>query len=149
MPKIARLVDSKVPAQAGVDEPLFGFMPMPIVMVSCISPEGRPNIIPIIAWSFACRWPPKVTIGLCEGDYTPGYFVRASYRMIRDTGEFVINFPEASRWSFARQRLKSARSASSALSPKTCPWEAITCLWARWWHITRVARWSSIRAGMR
>jgi len=42
--------------------------------------------------------PPKVTIGLCEGDYTPGYFVRASYRMIRDTGEFVINFPDASLW---------------------------------------------------
>jgi flavin reductase (DIM6/NTAB) family NADH-FMN oxidoreductase RutF len=94
--KAGKLVDAKAPQQMGVDEPLFGFMPMSAVMISCISAEGRPNIIPIVSWSFACRWPPKITIGICEGNYTPRYFVRASYRMILDTGEFVINYPDAS-----------------------------------------------------
>jgi len=96
MAKVARLIDSKAPKQMGVDEPGIGFMPMSAVMISCISKEGRPNIIPIIAWSFACRWPPKITIGICRGEYTPSYYVRASYQMIKDTGEFVINFPDIS-----------------------------------------------------
>ena len=96
MAKVAKLVDSKVPKELGKDEAAFGFLPMSAVMISCISKEGRPNIIPIIAWSFACRWPPKITIGICEGHYTPSYYVRASYQMILDTGEFVINFPDAS-----------------------------------------------------
>jgi flavin reductase (DIM6/NTAB) family NADH-FMN oxidoreductase RutF len=94
--KTGRLVCSKMPKEKGVDEPTVGFMPMPAVMISCISKEGRPNIIPIIAWSFSCRYPPKITIGICEGDYTPSYYVRASYQMIRDTREFVINFPDTS-----------------------------------------------------
>ena len=96
MAKVARLVQSREPVQLGKDEPGIGFMPMSAVMISCVSREGRPNIIPIISWSFACRWPPKITIGICEGDYTPSYYVRASYQMILDTGEFVINFPDAS-----------------------------------------------------
>ncbi len=95
MPKIAKLVNAKAPQQTGVDEALFGFMPTTAVMVSCISKTGRPNIIPVGAWSFACRWPPKLTIGICERNFTPSYFVRASYQMILDTGEFVVNFPDA------------------------------------------------------
>ncbi len=94
--KTARLVNSTAPRQLGVDEPSIGFMPVSAVMISCVSAEGRPNIIPIIAWSFACRWPPKISIGICCGSFTPSYFPRASYRMIRDTREFVINFPDAS-----------------------------------------------------
>ena len=96
--KVAKLVDSKVPKQMGVDEELFGFMPMMAVMISCASKDGRPNIIPVIAWSFTNRWPPKITIGICEVDYTPAYFPRASYQMILDTGEFVVNFPDTSMW---------------------------------------------------
>lgn len=98
MSKIAKRVDSQAPKQMGVDEALFGFVPTVPVLVSCASEAGRPNIIPLISWSFANRWPPKVTIGICEVDYTPSYFVRASYRMILRTGEFVINFPDASLW---------------------------------------------------
>jgi flavin reductase (DIM6/NTAB) family NADH-FMN oxidoreductase RutF len=95
MSKVAKRVDSRAPVQMGVDEELFGYIPMVPVMVSCISQDGRPNIIPLISWSFVNRWPPKVTIGICEVAYTPSYFVRASYRMILDTGEFVLNFPHA------------------------------------------------------
>jgi flavin reductase (DIM6/NTAB) family NADH-FMN oxidoreductase RutF len=98
MPKIATRIDSKAPKETGVDEDLFGFVPMVPVMVTCVSAEGRSNIIPLISWSFANRWPPKVTIGICEGEYTPSYFVRASHRMILETGEFVVNFPDASLW---------------------------------------------------
>lgn len=96
MTKVATRVNAKAPKQTGVDEALFGFLPTTTVMVSCVSKEGRANIIPVGAWSFACRWPPKLTIGICEVDVTPSYFVRASYQMILDTGEFVINFPDAS-----------------------------------------------------
>jgi flavin reductase (DIM6/NTAB) family NADH-FMN oxidoreductase RutF len=98
MSKIAIRVDSQSPHQMGVDEALFGFVPTVPVMVSCASETGRPNIIPLISWSFANRWPPKVTIGICEVDYTPSYFVRASYRMILRSGEFVVNFPDISLW---------------------------------------------------
>lgn len=95
MPKAAKLVNAKAPQQPGMDEALFGFMPTTTVMVSCASKTGRPNIIPVGAWSFACRWPPKITIGICKVSVTPSYFVRASYQMILDTGEFVVNFPDA------------------------------------------------------
>ena len=98
MSKVVTRVDSQGPAQPGVNEDLFGFVPMVPVMVSCVSADGRPNIIPLISWSFANRWPPKITIGICEGEYTPSYFVRASYRMILATGEFVVNFPDAALW---------------------------------------------------
>ena len=94
--KTSTLVDSRAPREKGVDEPGIGFMPTSVVMISCRSREGRANIIPILAWSFACRWPPKITIGICEGDYTPSYYRRASCHMIKDTGEFVINFPDTS-----------------------------------------------------
>ncbi len=96
MTKIVRRIDCKKPLQLGADEPEIGFLPTSVVMISCLSKEGRPNIIPILAWSFACRWPPKITIGICEHDLTPSYYVRASYQMILDTKEFVINFPDCS-----------------------------------------------------
>jgi len=96
MSKVSKLVDMKLPKEMGKDEQWLGFMPLSAVMISCISKEGRANIIPIISWQFACRWPPKVAIGICRVDYTPSYYVRASYKMIMDTGEFVINFPDVS-----------------------------------------------------
>jgi flavin reductase (DIM6/NTAB) family NADH-FMN oxidoreductase RutF len=98
MAKVAVKVDAKMPRQMGVDEELFGYVPMTPVMVSCVSADGRPNIIPLISWSFVNRWPPKITIGICEVSWTPSYFVRASHRMILETGEFVVNFMVASLW---------------------------------------------------
>ena len=89
-------VDSKSPKQMGVDEDWFGFFPSIPVMISCVSKDGRPNIIPVMSWSFACRWPPIMTVGICEVDYTPRYFRRASLQMILDTGEFVVNFLDQS-----------------------------------------------------
>ncbi|MCJ7737743.1 MAG: flavin reductase family protein [Anaerolineae bacterium] len=96
MKKQSMRVDSKSPKQMGVDEDWFGFVPSIPVMISCVSKDGRPNIIPVMSWSFACRWPPIMTVGICEVDYTPRYFRRASYQMILDTGEFVVNFLDQS-----------------------------------------------------
>jgi flavin reductase (DIM6/NTAB) family NADH-FMN oxidoreductase RutF len=96
MTKLSKRVNASQPRQMGVDEDWFGFVPSIPVMISCTDREGRPNIIPIMSWSFACRWPPIVTIGICEVNYTPRYFQRASYQMILDTGEFVVNFPDES-----------------------------------------------------
>ncbi len=96
MAKVAKRVDSERPRQMGSDEDWFGFLPFSAVMVTCQSVDGRANIIPLIAWSFICRWPPLVTIGICEVDYTPRYFQRASYRMILETGEFALNIPDES-----------------------------------------------------
>ncbi len=97
--KVSKILDMKMPKEMGKEEEWFGerhFIPLSAVMISCISKEGRPNIIPIISWQFACRWPPKIAIGICRVNYTPSYYVRASYGMIMETGEFVINFPDAS-----------------------------------------------------
>jgi flavin reductase (DIM6/NTAB) family NADH-FMN oxidoreductase RutF len=99
MPKVSRPVDMKMPKQLGKEEEWFGqrhFLPLSPVMVSCASKQGRHNIIPIISWQFACRWPPVIGIGICRVNYTPSYFVRASHKMILETGEFVINFPDVS-----------------------------------------------------
>ena len=98
MGKTAIRVDAKAPREMGVDEDLFGYVPTVPAMVSCVDAAGRPNIIPLISWSFVNRWPPKITIGICEGAYTPSYFVRASHRMILETGEFVVNFLDVSLW---------------------------------------------------
>lgn len=106
-------VDSKAPKQMGVDEDWFGFFPSIPVMISCVSQDGRPNIIPVMSWSFACRWPPVMTVGICEVDYTPRYFQRASYQMILDTGEFVVNFlDESLRGVMLQTGSMSARDVS-------------------------------------
>lgn len=57
--------------------------PVPVVMVSCGDREGKKNII-TIAWAGTiCSDPAMVSISVRPERY--------SYKMIRDTGEFVIN----------------------------------------------------------
>lgn len=57
--------------------------PVPAVMVSCADKDGRANII-TIAWAGTiCTNPPMVSISVRPERY--------SYKMIEQTGEFVIN----------------------------------------------------------
>lgn len=59
--------------------------PVPVVMVSCIDKEGKPNII-TLAWAGTVNSdPPMVSISVRKQRY--------SYDLIKETGEFVINLP--------------------------------------------------------
>ena len=57
--------------------------PLPAVMVSCADKEGNSNIITVAWTGTVCTNPPMVYISVRPE--------RHSYKMIRETGEFVIN----------------------------------------------------------
>lgn len=62
--------------------------PVPAVMVSVTDKDGRSNII-TVAWAgTVCTNPPMVSISVRPSRY--------SYKMIQDTGEFVINLTNES-----------------------------------------------------
>lgn len=61
--------------------------PLPVVLVTCQTPEGRPNIITVAWTGTLCTDPPMVSISVRPE--------RHSHDIIRDTGEFVINIPTA------------------------------------------------------
>lgn len=59
--------------------------PVPIVMVTCMGDEGKPNII-TLAWAGTINSePPMLSISVRKERY--------SYAFIRDKGEFVVNLP--------------------------------------------------------
>ncbi len=73
--------------KAPVDLPLAYRLlyPRNVVLVSCIDKSGKANII-TLAWSMPVSIdPPMVAIGLTPRRY--------SYKLIRETGEFVVNIP--------------------------------------------------------
>lgn len=62
--------------------------PVPVVMVSCVNNEGKPNII-TLAWAGTVNTiPPMVSISIRKQRY--------SYDLIKEKGEFVINLPTRS-----------------------------------------------------
>lgn len=62
--------------------------PAPAVMVSCALPGERPNII-TVAWAgTVCSEPPMVSVSVRKS--------RHSHRLIRESGEFVVNLVPAS-----------------------------------------------------
>ena len=61
------------------------FYPWPMVMVSCVSPDGKPNIITIGASSVCSSAPPTIGIAVSPQRY--------SYRLIVETGDFGVNLP--------------------------------------------------------
>lgn len=72
MPKVVR------PAQTAL-------CPVPAVMVSCIAPGARANII-TLAWAgTVCSEPPMVGLGIRPS--------RHSHELIRASGELVVNVP--------------------------------------------------------
>ncbi len=84
------------------------FIPSIAVMITCADAQGRANITPIVAWTVVARYPFSVAIGLCNGDYSPSYFPRHSWKVIRETREFVLNIPH--------EGLKEAVSRSGSVS---------------------------------
>jgi len=62
--------------------------PCPVVMVSCIGLSGKPNIITLAWVGTVCSNPPMVGIGINPKRY--------SFRLIEETGEFVVNIPTKS-----------------------------------------------------
>jgi len=59
--------------------------PCPVVLVTCVDPDGRPNII-TLAWAgVICSDPPMLGLGIRPH--------RHSYALIEGTGEFVVNIP--------------------------------------------------------
>ena len=57
--------------------------PLPVVMVSCADKEGKPNIITIAWTGTICTNPAMLYISVRPE--------RHSYKMIRESGEFVVN----------------------------------------------------------
>ena len=61
--------------------------PCPVVLVTCVDEEGRPNIIPLAWVGIACSEPPTIGVAIRPQ--------RHSYGLIKETGEFVVNIPTA------------------------------------------------------
>ena len=59
--------------------------PSPVVLVTCISKKGKPNIITIGMYMPISFKPPLLIIGVSPKRY--------SHKLIKETGEFVVNVP--------------------------------------------------------
>ena len=68
--------------------PGTGLFPLPVVLVSCQAPGGRPNLITLAWVGVAASEPPTISIGIRPERY--------SHSLIRDSGEFVVNIPDES-----------------------------------------------------
>ena len=65
--------------------PGTALFPCPVVLVTSIGSEGKPNII-TLAWAgIVCSDPPTIGIGVRPH--------RHSYGLIEESGEFVVNIP--------------------------------------------------------
>jgi flavin reductase (DIM6/NTAB) family NADH-FMN oxidoreductase RutF len=63
--------------------------PVPAVLVSCVAPGQRPNIISLAWVGTVCSEPPTIAIGVRPS--------RHSYDLIRSAGDFVVNLPSAAQ----------------------------------------------------
>lgn len=70
-----------------IKRPSTVLYPVPVTLVTCVDPAGKPNIITLAWVGTVCSSPPMVGIGVRPGRY--------SHDLIRDTGEFVVNLPGA------------------------------------------------------
>ena len=65
--------------------PYSALFPCPVVLVTCVDSEGKPNII-TLAWAgTVCSDPPTIGLGIRPHRY--------SYGLIDGSGEFVVNIP--------------------------------------------------------
>ncbi len=92
--------------------------PVPAVLISCAGQDGKPNLI-TIAWAgTVCSDPPMVQISVRKERY--------SYRLLRETGEFVINLVGTKQaWATDYCGVKSGRDvdkfAQCQLTPISAP----------------------------
>jgi len=61
--------------------------PVPAALISCCTPEGKPNLITLAWVGVVCSEPPMVAIAIRPSRY--------SYGLVKATGEFVVNVPSA------------------------------------------------------
>lgn len=65
--------------------PWTALFPCPVVLVTCVDPRGKPNII-TLAWAgVVCSDPPTLGLGIRPQ--------RFSFGLIEETREFVVNIP--------------------------------------------------------
>ena len=62
--------------------------PFGTYMISCADNEGNPNILTVCAATITCITPPMLGTAITRSHY--------SYGLIKETGEFVLNVPDAS-----------------------------------------------------
>lgn len=68
--------------------PYTALFPCPVVLVTCVGSNGKPNII-TLAWAgTVCSDPPTVALGINPKRY--------SFELIEASGEFVVNIPTRS-----------------------------------------------------
>jgi flavin reductase (DIM6/NTAB) family NADH-FMN oxidoreductase RutF len=66
-------------------KPWAALFPCPVVLVTCVDSNGKPNII-TLAWAgTVCSDPPTLGLGIRPHRY--------SYKLIEDSREFVVNIP--------------------------------------------------------
>jgi flavin reductase (DIM6/NTAB) family NADH-FMN oxidoreductase RutF len=88
--------------------------PVPVVLVSCGRPGGKPNLITVAWVGTICSEPPMVSISVRPERY--------SHDIIRDTGEFVINLPGADlAWAVDWCGVVSGRGVDKFAGAKLTP----------------------------
>lgn len=68
--------------------PAIVFNPTPVVMVSCLGGDGKPNIITVSWAGVLCSDPPMIGISIRPNRYSHG--------IVKEAMEFALNFPSAS-----------------------------------------------------
>lgn len=76
---------SKPPITKQAWEPGTMLFPVPVVMVSCVGNEGKPNICTVAWTGTVCSEPPMLSISVRKA--------RHSHPMIVETQSFVVNIP--------------------------------------------------------
>lgn len=67
------------------ENPWAALFPCPVVLVTCLGSDGKPNII-TLAWAgIVCSEPPTLGLGIRPQ--------RHSYKLIEDSREYVVNIP--------------------------------------------------------
>ncbi len=66
-------------------KPLVGLFPVPVVLVTSVSDKGKQNIMTAGWVGVACSEPPMISLAVRPCRY--------SYKLIKTSGEFVINIP--------------------------------------------------------
>ena len=96
--------------------------PLPAVMVSCQRAGEKPNIITVAWTGTVCSSPAMVSISVRPERY--------SYKILRDTGEFVINLTteklvRAADWCGVRSGRDNDKFAAMGLTP--APSSRVSC----------------------
>jgi len=66
-------------------KPSEALYPTPVVMVTCVDKEGKPNIITLAWVGIVCSGPPMIGIAIRPSRY--------SHKLISESEEFVVNIP--------------------------------------------------------